>query len=210
MRSADNLSSKGRLVWSIIRPLVPLKPRWFFEGHPRMRGQLWYADRKLLYDTIRKHKPGVCFEIGTWKGGGSTLFIAQALCENGRGKLHTVEVLRDFYDEARGNYAMYVPHLIPHVEFHLGDYRKIYGNVLQAAGGANFVLFDGAEDAQQTLEQYRFFQPFLKSDTVVMVHDWFTEKAALVRPEIEDRSRWNVLRVLTPPRSVGFAVAVKR
>jgi predicted O-methyltransferase YrrM len=210
MRSTDVLGPRQRKLWNIVRVLVPRKPRLFFEGHPAMRGQLWYSERKLLYSTIRCYRPEVCFEIGTWKGGGSTLFIAQALYENGGGQLHTIEVDKSFFDEARQDYAFHLPHLDPHVVFHIGDYREEYGKILPAVKQVDFLLLDGAEDAEETMRQYEVFIPYLKGGSLLMAHDWFSEKARLLRPIVEQGKEWEIKSVLAPPRSVGLMLAVRR
>lgn len=175
-----------------------------------MRGQLWAAERKLLYTAIKNHRPLTCFEIGTWKGGGSTLFVSQALKENGAGVLHTIEIDRHFFDEARKNYQNLLPQLLPHVKFHFGDYNEIYANVLEESGHIDFLFLDGAEDGKQTLEQYRFFEPYLRAGSVVLAHDWLTEKARLIQPILEDENVWELKQVLLPPKSIGMAYAVKK
>lgn len=210
INSADALDRKRMLLWQVIRFLIPSKPRWFFEGHPKMIGQLSYHERKLLYTAVKNHRPQTCFEIGTWKGGGSTLFISQALKENGAGMLHTIEIDRHFFDEARRNYQTFLPQLLPHVTFHFGDYKEIYTNVLKESGHIDFLFLDGAEDGEQTLEQYRFFEPYLRPGSVVLAHDWLTEKARLIHPIFEDVTAWDLKQVLLPPKSVGMAYAVKK
>lgn len=206
MKSSDNLSPRKRMLWSVLRYGVPSRLRWYYEGHPKLRGQLWVAERRLLYGTVRKYRPEICFEIGTWRGGGSTLFLAQALHDNGEGMLHTIEVNREISQEAIDNYSAYLPELVPFVKFHLGDYRVIYGNILRTCGPVGFLFLDGAEDADETLHQFELFAPHLGAGSIVMAHDWFTEKARLVRSLLEDRPEWEVKSILSPPASVGLAL----
>jgi hypothetical protein len=47
-----------------------------------MDGQLTIEERKFLHTTVLAEKPSLVFEIGTWKGGGSTWQIATALKSN--------------------------------------------------------------------------------------------------------------------------------
>ncbi len=210
MKSTDVLSPGQRRLWDVLRVFVPPQQRRYYEGHPAMRGQLWYAERKLLYKTVRRFRPRICFEIGTWKGGGSTLFITRALLDNRAGKLHTIEIDEECWNEARRNYETFLPELRAHVDFHFGDYREKYSEILAGTGSVDFLLLDGAEDAGETVRQYEFFLPYLETGSVVMAHDWFTEKARLLRPLLEQKDVWEILTVLGPPRSVGFAVARKR
>jgi hypothetical protein len=74
----------------------------------------------------------------------------------------------------------------------------------------DFLILDGQEDAQETVNQYRFFLPYLRKGTVLMVHDWFTEKSRLLRPLIEDTAIWEIESVLKPPVSLGLVTAVMK
>lgn len=206
-KSTSALAPWRKTAWRLARPFVPRRARFFYEGHPALDGQLWYAERRLLYDTVRRARPATCFEIGTWKGGGSTLFIAQALHDNGAGVLHTIEVDPAFAREARENYRLHLPHLAAHLRFHVGDYREQYTAILRGLPRVDLLMLDGAEDAAETLGQFTFFEPHLQGGSVLLVHDWFTEKARLVRATIEDAPEWRVERLLVPPQSVGLAVA---
>jgi len=144
LKSTSDFGPRRQFLWRLIRPFVPRKTRWFFEGHPKLKGQLWFEDRKLVYHTVRTYKPLYCFEIGTWNGGGSTLFIAQALFENGMGKLYT------------------------------------------------------------------FFLPYMERGCLLIAHDWFSEKCRLLKPLIEESANWELKQVLSPPKSLGCALAIKK
>ena len=210
LKSTGSLGNGAKRRWKIIRLFMPSKFRWFFEGHPQLEGQLWFKERKLIFDTIRKYKPSHCFEIGTWKGGGSSLFITQALYENKQGKLYTIEINKDFYEEARQNYQVYLEHLLSYIEFYLGDYNKIFSEVLCTIEKIDFLFLDGPEHAQQTLNQYEFFLPYIKKGSLLMVHDWFADKSRLVKPLIQNIDDWEINAVLKPPQSPGFAFAIRK
>lgn len=210
LKSTDNFGEKRKFLWKLIRPFIPPKIRWFLEGHSKLSGQLWFEERKLIYNIVRTLKPQYCFEIGTWKGGGSTYFIGQALYENGSGILHTVETNRGFYDEARNNYQIYLQYMTQYVEFHLGDYKEIYSQLLSSIGRLDLLFLDGLEDAQETLNQYNFFFPYIRSGSIIFVHDWFTEKARLVKFLIQNADDWEIKKILTPPYSIGLAFALRK
>jgi len=210
LKSTSDFGPRRQFLWRLIRPFIPRKTRWFFEGHPKLKGQLWFEDRKLVYYAVRTYKPLYCFEIGTWKGGGSTLFIAQALFENGEGKLYTIEIDENFYKEAIDGYSTYLQHLLPYVEFFLGDFRKVYPEVLRAIGRVDLLFLDGPEDAEETLDQFRFFLPYMQRGSLLIAHDWFSEKCRLLKPLIEASTDWELKQVLLPPKSLGCALAIKK
>lgn len=208
-RSTCDLGKKGKQIWAVARHLVPPRTRFYYEGCPPLEGQLWYCERKLLFQTVRRFKSINCFEVGTWKGGGSTLFIARALSKIGSGTLHTIENNPEFHGQAKANYQKHLPGLLPFVDFRFGDYREVFLEILRSVGRVDFLILDGPENAQATVEQFQFFLPFLKTGSLLIVHDWLTEKARLLRPFLENSSEWRLERVLLPPRSIGMALAVK-
>jgi len=179
--------------------------RFFFEGSLQLPGQLWYADRFVMYHTVRQLQPEHVFEVGTWNGGGSTLFIAQALHDNGRGVVHTVEADPTLYQTAVAAYGRYFPHLLPHVDFQQGFSTERLPALLKQIRRVNCVFLDGL-GAESTLGDFRMFEPQMGEGSVLMAHDWFDEKMALLRPQLERSPDWLVEQVITPPESVGFAV----
>jgi len=210
LKSTGDFGPKRRLAWRAIRHLLPSRTRWFVEGNSHIHGQLWYSERKMIYVAVRRYRPESCFEIGTWRGGGSTLFITQALYGNKRGILHMVEVDPALQQSAKSSYEKYLPELLPFVEFHLGDYRREFVSHLEKMERVDFLFLDGAEDGNQTLAQYKFFDPWLKLGSLLLVHDWLTEKTRLLRLEIEHSGKWAQQRVLLPPVSVGMVLLEKR
>lgn len=207
--SYSALSPRQRLLWRLVRRFVPPQRRFFFEGHIQVPGQLWYADRELIYQTSRVHRPQIVFEVGTWQGGGSTLFIAQALCDNGSGKLYTVELDPIQHARAVESYRRFLPHLLPFVSFYQGSSSEVYPPVLKQVGRVDAVFLDGF-GAEQSLAEFRLFEPYLREGAILMAHDWFDEKMRLLRPTLEADPTWEIQRVLTPPDSVGFALMRKR
>lgn len=204
-----SLNAAGRheqRMWGVVRHLVPRRLGWFYEGCPDVPGQMWYADRRALYETIRRFKPKIVCESGTWLGGGSTYFIAQALYENGGGTLHTTEASPDFFAAAVQSYETHLIQLNPFVEFHQGDSVSIYPNILKTLGHVDAVLLDGAEDGEQTFNEFQLFEPYLGLNSLVMMHDWNTEKMKVLRPYLEVSPCWKLVLEVPPPQSVGFAV----
>jgi len=192
----------------LLRHFVPKRIRWFYEGCLPVRGQLWYADRKLLYETIHAHKPKIVFEVGTWYGGGSTYFISQALYENGSGVLHTIEVDLEIYSVAVENYRRHLAHLLPYVEFHFGDSTTVYPDLLRELEMVDAVFLDGAANPQQTRSELEMFAPYLTSGSLLLAHDWDNEKMSWLRPFIEASPDWVIKHTISLPYSVGFAVCM--
>ena len=181
------------------------RDRFFFEGCHGNPGQMFLAERRCLYNTILKYKPRHCFEVGTYTGGGSTYFLASAFAELGHGKVITMESDEHYYNIAKDFYYQNLSHLVPHVEFIHGSGIECFLPFLQEDNIDCFFL-DGAENSRQTLEQYTFFEKFAMPGTVLMAHDWETEKMVGLRPFLKEKNFWETMTLLSPPESVGFVV----
>jgi predicted O-methyltransferase YrrM len=190
----------------VIRPTLTAEHRFFFEGAPDIIGQMYVAERQALFNTILQFKPRHCFEVGTFTGGGSTFFIASAFRKIGAGSLFTLESNPALFSLATSAYETYLSHLMTHVSFIKGDDVELFTPHIPASTGIEALFLDGAESTDQTLDQYRYFQPHLRSGAVMMAHDWHTDKMKKVRPLIESNRHWEVLLEIGPPYSVGFVV----
>lgn len=189
-----------------IRPFWGKEKRFFFEGSLPLLGQMYITERKLLFDTIKENKPRHCFEIGTYTGGGSTYFLAKAFESIGAGKLITMEIDPYYYNKAKYYYERKIPSVGKHVEFILGSKAAAFDDVIKSYGGVDCVFLDGAEDGEQTLAQYNYFSPFFHKGTILMVHDWNTEKTRMLKPVLLEDKKWKLIKEIKPPESVGFAI----
>lgn len=207
LTSFHALGPRGQRIWQATRWAVPARQRFFFEGSMDVRGQLWYAERKLLYETVHRTRPQAAFEIGTWEGGGSTFFIVSALVASGQGVLHTVESDPERHAIATRSYQTYLPELVGSVRFHRGWSLEVIPDLLAEEGRCDFLFLDGAQDPSQTLDELAMFRDYFKPGSVLVAHDWDNDKMASVRPEIESDPRFEILQRLTAPVSVGMVTA---
>jgi len=89
---------------------------------PDITTNIDYSDSLALYRWIRKHKPKEILEFGP---GVSTLIMAQALYENGRGRVTTIENIEKFLVKAKDSCP---ERLQPYIEYLLiPDVKKRYG-----------------------------------------------------------------------------------
>lgn len=201
------LGSGQRLAYRwLVRPFLSKVEREFFEGIPGIPGQLYRAERRALYEAILARAPAYAFEIGTFNGGGSTYFSARAFARLGRGRLITLEIDPLLQARAVELYDSRLPALRQHVEFLLGGDPALFQPYLQTAGAAEFVFLDGAEHAEQSLAQFRFFEPWFRTGSILVMHDWETEKMRLVRQALTQSPNWRARQILGEPDSIGFAL----
>jgi predicted O-methyltransferase YrrM len=206
LKSYHNGGPKSQKAWATIRRFIPRQTRLFYEGCIALPGQLWYSERKILYEAIRLHKPRTVFEVGTWYGGGSTLFIAQALHDNGCGILYTVEPDPMAHEKAVKGYERELPNLLPHLKFFLGNSVDVFPKELNTFKQIDALFLDGAQDPVQTEREFSMFETHLRPGAVFIAHDWDNEKMKSIRPRIETSSEWILEELLTAPHSLGLAV----
>lgn len=170
--------------------------------------QMYTAERKAIFDIITKYKPDSCYEIGTFTGGGNTYFIASALKENGKGTLYTIQNDTHYYQKATNYFKDSLPALAVILILFLLTPQVYLRQSLKRPGRADCIFFDGAEDGGQTLEQYQYFVPYYKPGSVIIFHDWNTEKTRLVKDLVLGDSHWQKIVELEPPQSVGLAAFI--
>jgi len=162
--SYDFLNTEARKAWETHRSKHSKKDLMFFEalGRHGIKGQMWFYERKMLYDAVCRRRPNLVYEVGTMYGGGSTYFITEALRRNGTGVLHTCEIDEPVYKAAKQKYSGF-PGLKKHVKFHYGDALTVYPPLLRHRP-PDLVFLDGAEIPEQTLNQFRMFDKYKKAD----------------------------------------------
>lgn len=145
----------------------------FLEAHRRDWHDLNvpYEDGKILHDLIVEQGFTRAVEIGT-STGHSTIWIAWALSKTG-GKVVTVEIDRERYDEARENVA--AAGLSDYVDFRLGDAHTI---VPALDGPFDYVFSDADKDWY--VRYFDALYPKLTENACFVAHN-VTEGAARSR-----------------------------
>lgn len=186
---------------------------WPFNRKPP--GQLADVERKYLYDLVRSSRPQVVVESGTWKGGGSTLFLASALSDNASGELHTWESHEPFYQEALRFYQRQ-RHLRDRVHLHLGDFVGAVERLSDVfVSGIGVVFLDGGDetpdgklklpleqypDSSENVRSFKALSPRLRSGTHLLLHDWGVQggRGMFVRQVLEREGfgAWRIVEVL--------------
>jgi predicted O-methyltransferase YrrM len=155
--------------------------------HPH-DGQLTPEERQLLYETVIESKPTISIECGTWKGLGSTFYIALALQQNQNGKLFTYEVNEEFYNIAVEKINGYG--LQSFINFHLEDYLEGYKKYNFPT--IDFAFLDGPDDPSYALKSLVELENLIPKDKYVILHDWKQEKCQAVKEYILSSNIWAI------------------
>lgn len=191
------------------------------ESYDNFGGELISFERKFLFDKIIKHQPSIVLELGSG-GGGATRIILSAMNELEQGVLYTCDPQQDAVLD------------IQDVDIKRMTFSKITGanliNELVSNGiYVDFVFFDGPEDPDVGLNNFKLLNQITESNCVFMSHDWETEKSRidgnistkskLLRPYLHNSEQWKVVEELsglknkypndTGYNSVGMVYAIK-
>jgi len=186
---------------------------WPFSRKPS--GQLADVERRYLYDLVRVTRPQIVVESGTWKGGGSTLFLANALADNADGELHSWESHEPFHREATSFYRRQ-KRLRDRVHLHLGDFvRAAEGFSNSFISGTGVVFLDGGDEtpegklklpedqypaASENVRSFQLLSPRLQPGTHLLLHDWGVQggRGMFVRQVLERDGfgPWRIVEVL--------------
>ena len=186
-----------------------------------MEGQMTTAEREFLYNAVHTHlrdKNGAAvLEVGTWKGGGSTFQIANALSHINKGHiLYTCETDVGLYNEAVASYRNHP--LDKHIFFLNSPSNVLIEQLIGSKIIPQFVFFDGPEDPEINLNDFKRLDEFLEVGAQFCMHDWdldiridglVSTKAKLLRPYLESLKNWRRLDSLTKPVSVGIVLMEK-
>lgn len=182
-----------------------------------MEGQMTAHERtflnKAVYERLKNETNGIVLEVGTWKGGGSTLQISTALNSINNGHiLHTCETDVALYTQAVESYSNHV--LGKHIVFHNKPSTVVIGQLISENKIPKFVFFDGPEDSRTNLDDFIKLDAHLPSGTQFCMHDWdldglISTKARLLRPYLEKSENWRQISSLTKPLSVGIVLMEK-
>lgn len=189
-----------------------------------MEGQMTSQEREFLYraafDHLSSVSSGTVLEVGTWKGGGSTLQISTAIMDAAAlGKsheLHTCEVDTQLHAEAVGAYRS-TP-LFKYITFHNKPSTALITELISSGKVPQFVFFDGPEDPDLNLSDFLLLDKHLQVGARFCMHDWdldvridglISVKAQLLRPFLEGSSSWRQIGSLSKPVSVGIVLFEK-
>jgi len=121
------------------------------------------AEKMILYTEIKKRKPQIVVEIGTHRGL-TTLYMAHALWENGKGMIHTCDPNPEWYQE--GNFCKF-EEFKDIIKFHLIKGKDLPKDIAPI----DFLFIDGFHEKEFVLEELRELMPRLSENAVVYFHD---------------------------------------
>ncbi|WP_158896247.1 class I SAM-dependent methyltransferase [Amycolatopsis anabasis] len=149
-------------------------------GTPEMEAKLDDVEAELTYLMIRRFRPELVTEVGTFRGW-STTWILHALRDNRTGRLASYDLI--------DNAVRAVPPELAEGrwDFHCGDVRKQCGDW---AAKSDYLFIDAAHNASFARWYLAHLLPTVPAGTPVSVHDVFHHRRPLPFTEGAEVLRW--------------------
>jgi len=173
-------------------------------------GQLNSAERSLILETVTSLLPKnpVCLEVGTYKGGGSTLHILKALAL-GDGILFGIEASKAIYQEMKASLLFHQPELCRRFVPVCGFSQQVIPSLVDAGRlpKVNFAFLDGGNNPIEQIEEFFILDPLMPIGSVLMSHDAFLRKGKFLRRVLPLLDHWKI--EILPISTEGLLVATK-
>jgi len=175
-----------------------------------LEGQLNLAERNLILEAVTSLLPEkpICLEVGTYKGGGSTLHILTALAR-GDGILFGIEASKSIYQEMKTSLLLHQPELCRRFVPVCGFSQEVIPSLVDAGRlpKVNFAFLDGGNNPLEQIEEFFILDPLMPIGSVLMSHDAFLRKGKFLRRVLPQLDNWKI--EILPISTEGLLVATK-
>lgn len=158
-----------------------------------MEGQLNAEERAILTRWVNQLKPERTLEVGTWKGGGSTLHILKALEANGKGHLWGIEATPSIYEQMIANIGSAGEELKSRFTPIFGFSQQVIPGFLAEQGKGveiGIVFLDGGDNPMEQIEEFQLLRDSVPVGGVVLSHDAKLRKGKWLMPYLRAHDNW--------------------
>ena len=175
-----------------------------------LEGQLNDAERQQIdqaITTLLKKSP-ICVEVGTYKGGGSTLQILRTLSK-GDGHLFGIEASPQIYEEMKAALFAKEPELCRRFTPLCGFSQQAIPDLfaLGKVTRIDFAFLDGGNNPREQIEEFLLLDPHMPVGSILMAHDAFLRKGKWLRRFLPMQDHFQTR--LLPLSSEGLLFAQK-
>jgi len=149
-----------------------------------LEGQLNAAERQQIDQAITTllEKSPICVEVGTYKGGGSTLQILRTLSK-GDGHLFGIEASPQIYEEMKAALFAKEPELCRRFTPLCGFSQQAIPDLFsrEKVTRVDFAFLDGGNNPREQIEEFSLLDPHMPVGSILMAHDAFLRKGKWLR-----------------------------
>jgi predicted O-methyltransferase YrrM len=155
-------------------------------------GQLCAAEREILIGTLSRFRHPTILEVGTYKGGGSTITFLQELFKSGGGILYGIESDSSNFSEMQDNIRGVNPELLTFFKPRHGFSQQVIPQVLAEVSCLNMVFLDGGNNPREQIEEFELVKDAIPVGGWLLSHDANLRKGRWLVPFITELDNWRV------------------
>jgi predicted O-methyltransferase YrrM len=157
-----------------------------------IESQLHPLEKEILRRRVDAMRNPNILEIGTYKGGGSTLTFLQALKHKGAGKLVGIEADPDVFAEMKANISSVDAEYFDFFEPISGFSQHVIPNLLRKYVRFDLVFLDGGNNPREQIEEFELLKDAIPVGGFLFSHDANLRKGHWLVPYLSGLDNWRV------------------
>jgi predicted O-methyltransferase YrrM len=157
-----------------------------------IESQLHPREKDILSNKLLSMPNPTILEIGTYKGGGSTLTFLEALKCKGAGKLVGIEAAPEVFVEMKANIASVDPGYFAFFEAISGFSQRVVPDLLTRYPHFDLVFLDGGNNPREQIEEFELLKEAIPVGGFLFSHDANLRKGHWLVPYLSELDNWRV------------------
>jgi predicted O-methyltransferase YrrM len=159
----------------------------------KIESQLHPNEKEILRNRLATIPSPTILEIGTYKGGGSTLTFLEALKLKGAGKLIGIEANPSVFAEMKANIASVDPGYFTFFEAISGFSQKAIPDLLITYAQFDLAFLDGGNNPREQIEEFELLKEAIPVGGFIFSHDANLRKGHWLAPYLSELDNWRVI-----------------
>jgi predicted O-methyltransferase YrrM len=157
-----------------------------------IESQLHPAEKNIFSARVSAMPACTILEIGTYKGGGSTLTFLETLKRKGAGKLIGIEADANVFAEMKANINSVDPGYFSFFEPISGFSQRMIPNLLTRYPRFDLAFLDGGNNPREQIEEFELLKEAIPVGGYIFSHDANLRKGHWFVPYISELDNWRV------------------
>jgi predicted O-methyltransferase YrrM len=157
-----------------------------------IESQLHPMEKRIFSNRVATIPNPTILEIGTYKGGGSTLTFLEALKHQNSGRLIGIEADPDVFAEMKANIASVDPGYFAFFEPIIGFSQSVIPGLLTKYSRFDLVFLDGGNNPREQIEEFELLKDAIPVGGFLFSHDANLRKGHWLVPYLSELDNWRV------------------
>lgn len=157
-----------------------------------IESQLHLAEKQIFSRRVDAMCAPTILEIGTYKGGGSTLTFLEALKRKNSGRLIGIEADPDVFAEMKANIASVDPGYFDFFEPISGFSQSVIPRLLAKHPRLDLSFLDGGNNPREQIEEFELLKDAIPVGGYLFSHDANLRKGHWLVPYLSNLDNWRV------------------